>query len=78
MGLSGEAEAIRRAARAYKVYYAKVVLPESSDYAMDHSAFIYLVDADGQYLGFFPPGTSPERMATIIQPHLDTLLEDPP
>ena len=41
---------------------------------MDHSAFIYLVNADGQYLGFFPPGTSPERMATIIQAHLSSLL----
>jgi cytochrome oxidase Cu insertion factor (SCO1/SenC/PrrC family) len=74
VGLTGDADAVRGVARAYKVYYAKVVLPDSSDYAMDHSAFIYLVNADGQYLGFFPPGTSPERMATIIQPHLSSLL----
>jgi cytochrome oxidase Cu insertion factor (SCO1/SenC/PrrC family) len=45
---------------------------------MDHSAFIYLVNADGEYLGFFPPGTSPERMASIIRPHLSSLLENPP
>jgi len=77
VGLTGEADAVRRVARAYKVHYAKVVLPESPDYAMDHSAFIYLVNADGQYLGFFPPGTSPERMATIIQPHLSNLLAEP-
>ena len=74
VGLTGGADAVRQAARAYKVHYAKVVLPDSPDYAMDHSAFIYLVNADGQYLGFFPPGTSPERMATIIQPHLSSLL----
>jgi cytochrome oxidase Cu insertion factor (SCO1/SenC/PrrC family) len=78
VGLTGEAEAVRRAARAYKVYYAKVVLQESSDYVMDHSAFIYLVNADGQYLGFFPPGTSPERMATIIRSHLKSLFPDTP
>jgi cytochrome oxidase Cu insertion factor (SCO1/SenC/PrrC family) len=77
VGLTGEANAIRRAARAYKVHYAKVVLPDSSDYAIDHSAFIYLVDAQGQYLGFFPPGTSPERIAAIIQPHLSSLLAAP-
>lgn len=76
VGLTGEAEAVRRAARAYKVYYAKVVLPESSDYVMDHSAFIYLLDASGRYLGFFPPGTSPERMATIIGSHLKSLFPD--
>ena len=31
VGLTGEADAIRRAARAYKVHYEKVVLPEMSD-----------------------------------------------
>ena len=77
VGLTGEADAIRRVARAYKVYYAKVVLPDSPQYAMDHSAFIYLVNANGEYLGFFPPGTSPERIATIIQPHLSSLSADP-
>jgi protein SCO1/2 len=76
VGLTGDADAIRRAARAYKVHYAKVVLPELADYAMDHSAFIYLVNADGEYLGFFPPGTSPERMASIIGPSLSSLLAD--
>lgn len=79
VGLTGEASAIRQVARAYKVYYAKVILPDSSDYAMDHSAFIYLVDAAGRYLGFFPPGTSPERMATIIRPYLSSgLVADTP
>jgi cytochrome oxidase Cu insertion factor (SCO1/SenC/PrrC family) len=77
VGLSGDADAIRRVALAYKVHYAKVVLPGLSDYAMDHSAFIYLVNADGEYLGFFPPGTSPERMASIIQPHLKPPQDEP-
>ena len=74
IGLTGEASAVREVARAYKVHYAKVVLPGSPDYAMDHSAFIYLVGPDGRYLGFFPPGTSAERMAAIIRPHLSGLL----
>jgi hypothetical protein len=26
------------------------------------------MDRDGNYLGFFPPGTSAERMAEIIRP----------
>ncbi|WP_409565678.1 hypothetical protein [Methylobacterium sp. E-045] len=37
---------------------------------IDHSAFIYIVDRLGAYLGFFSPGTSTERMLTIIRPHL--------
>jgi cytochrome oxidase Cu insertion factor (SCO1/SenC/PrrC family) len=71
IGLTGSADAIRRAADAYKVYYAKVPLgKDPSDYTVDHTAFIYLMDRDGNYLGFFPPGTSADRMIEVIRPHL--------
>jgi protein SCO1 len=67
VGLSGDANAIRQAARAYKVYYAKVATA-GDDYTVDHSGYIYLMDRAGQYLGFFPPGTPAERMADVIRP----------
>jgi cytochrome oxidase Cu insertion factor (SCO1/SenC/PrrC family) len=73
IGLTGSADAIRRTADAYKVYYAKIPLGnDPSDYTVDHTAFIYLMDRDGNYLGFFPPGTSADRMIEIIRPHLGT------
>ena len=63
--------AIRKAADAYKVYYAKIPLGKATDdYTVDHTAFIYLMDRDGNYLGFFPPGTSADRMVEIIRPRL--------
>jgi len=65
IGLTGSAEQIRRIALAYKVYYVKYP-PDSSDYVIDHSAFIYLVDKTGKYIGFFPPGTTADRMIEII------------
>ena len=67
IGLTGDARAIRQAARAYKVYYAKVPTG-GKGYTVDHSGYIYLMDRAGQYLGFFPPGTPPERMADVIRP----------
>jgi len=67
IGLSGDGTSIRKAARAYKVYYAKVPM-KNSDYTIDHSGFIYLMDRAGQYIGFFPPGTPPARMADVIRP----------
>ena len=70
IGLSGSAEAIRKAADAYKVYYTKVDLNRDGGYTVDHTAFIYLMDREANYLGFFPPGTSSERMVEIIKPHL--------
>ena len=72
IGLTGSAEAIRKAADAYKVYYAKVDPPkeDSGHYTVDHTAFIYLMDRDGNYLGFFPSGTTADRMVEIIRPRL--------
>jgi protein SCO1/2 len=69
IGLTGSLDAIHKAADAYKVYSAKVSLGKDN-YTVDHTAFIYLMDRDGGYLGFFPPGTSADRMIEIIRPHL--------
>lgn len=71
VGLTGDAGSIREVASAYKVYYAKV--PSSrSDYTIDHSGYVYLMDGSGQYLGFFPPGTPAERMVDVIRPFAET------
>ena len=70
LGLTGDAAHIRDAARAYRVYYAKVVIDGAAEYTIDHSGFIYLMDRDGKYLGFFPPGTPAGRMAVVIAAHL--------
>ena len=70
VGLSGDAAAVQAAARAYRVYHRKVEREDGSDYTVDHSAFIYLMGADGEYLGFFPPGTTAERLAEVIGPRL--------
>ncbi|QPF83743.1 SCO family protein [Bradyrhizobium genosp. L] len=69
IGLTGSAAAIQNVADAYKVYYARVPLKDA-DYTVDHTAYIYLMDRDGNYLGFFPPGTSADRMVEIIRPRL--------
>jgi cytochrome oxidase Cu insertion factor (SCO1/SenC/PrrC family) len=70
IALTGSPGDIRKVARAYKAYYAKVEGPRGEDYAIDHTSFIYLVGRDGKYLGFFPPGTTPGRMVEIIRQHL--------
>ena len=69
IGLTGDAAATHKAAEAYKVYYAKVPF-KGDDYTVDHSAFIYLMGADGAYLGFFPPGTGPDSIAQTITQQL--------
>jgi protein SCO1/2 len=71
LGLTGTPDEIRRVATEYKTWYAKTWYAKSGnadsmDYAVDHSAFIYLVGKDGQYRGFLPPSTTPERLSDII------------
>lgn len=70
IGLTGSAAQIRKAASAYRAYFAKVAISGGNEYTVDHSSFIYLMDRGGKYLGFFPPGTSAEQMAQVIRPHL--------
>jgi cytochrome oxidase Cu insertion factor (SCO1/SenC/PrrC family) len=69
VGLSGSAAAVRKAANAYRVYYKKVPNRQGSliDYEVDHSAAIYLMDRNGKYIDFFPPGTPADRMAEILK-----------
>jgi cytochrome oxidase Cu insertion factor (SCO1/SenC/PrrC family) len=69
VGLSGSAAAVRQAADAYRVWYRKGPKGQGSltGYDVDHSAAIYLMDRDGKYVDFFPPGTPADRMAEILR-----------
>jgi protein SCO1/2 len=73
VGLTGSAEQIAQAARAYRVYYAKVRPRDSSDYLMDHSSFIYFVGPDGRVRSLFRPETSPEAIAAAVTAQLRAL-----
>ena len=73
IGLTGDARQIRQVANAYKVYYAKTEPTKRDDRGIDHTGFIFLIGKDGQYLGFFPPGTPADRMAETIRPHVMAL-----
>jgi protein SCO1/2 len=65
--LSGTEDEVRRVARAYKVFYEKVPLAGGSGYVIDHTSFIYVLDVEGRYAGYFPPGTSGRRMAEFLR-----------
>jgi protein SCO1/2 len=73
VGLTGSAEQIAQAARAYRVYYAKVRPRDSSDYLMDHSSFIYFVGPDGRVRSLFRPETAPEAIAAAVSAQLRAL-----
>jgi cytochrome oxidase Cu insertion factor (SCO1/SenC/PrrC family) len=70
VALTGSEEEIRGVATAYKVFFEKVTPPGSKTYSIDHSAFIFLLDRNGKYVLFFPPGTPPKRMTARLREEL--------
>jgi len=70
VGLGGSLAAVRNAAAAYRVYFRKAPIGKAGDYAIDHSAVIFMMDREGKYIGFFPPSTPASRMAEMMRPYL--------
>jgi cytochrome oxidase Cu insertion factor (SCO1/SenC/PrrC family) len=67
VALRGSEDETRRVALSYKVFYEKVRRAESEPYLVDHAAFTFLLDRNGNYVAFFPPGTTSDRMAIMVQ-----------
>ncbi len=65
IGLTGTPEQVDRAAKAYKVYYAKN--GTGSDYTMDHSTATYLMDPKGEFVRVIPYALSPDQVADQIR-----------
>jgi protein SCO1 len=70
IGLTGSLADIRKTAIAYRTYFVKNTVAASGEYSIDHTGFIYLVGKDGRYLGFLPPGASPDEIADAIRTRL--------
>src|SRR5882672_1954594 len=66
LALSGSPEEIARAAKAYRVYYAKHPEP-GSDYSMDHSSVIYVMDPEGRFTASFTHQSTPEEIAERLK-----------
>lgn len=67
IGLTGTPEQVKAAARAYKVYYAKADDADFPDgYAMDHSTFVYAMDADGRFITYFTAATDPDLIVETV------------
>ncbi|WP_084399229.1 SCO family protein [Henriciella aquimarina] len=68
VGLTGTPEEIQAAADEFYVGYEKIETPDSlSDYTMDHTSLLYLMDEDWALETFFAEGNSrPDEMATCL------------
>lgn len=67
VALTGSDEQVAKAAKAYRVYYAKAGEEGSDDYLMDHSSFIYLMGPDGAYVAHFTHTATPDEIAEALE-----------
>ncbi|MBI2586122.1 MAG: SCO family protein [Rhodospirillales bacterium] len=72
VGLTGTAEQVTAAAKAYRVYYAKAKTgaagaSDALDYLVDHTSIIYLMGPEGGLKAHFPHGTGADAMAKKIR-----------
>ena len=68
-GLTGNAEEIAKVLSEYRVYAKKVPLKDG-DYTMDHTALIYLMDRNGNFVAPFNLKRKPEDSATDLKRYL--------
>jgi protein SCO1/2 len=68
-GLTGDQAAIDQAVKDYRVYAKKVPL-QGDDYTMDHTAIVYLMDKDGQFVAPFDLQRSADVEAAELRRYL--------
>jgi protein SCO1/2 len=66
LALTGTPDQVAKAAKAYRVYYAKH--PEAGgNYSMDHSSVIYVMDPDGRFTASFTHESAPEQISERLK-----------
>ena len=66
LALTGAPDQVAKAAKGYRVYYAKHPEP-GGDYSMDHSSVIYVMDPEGRFTASFTQENTPEQMADRLK-----------
>lgn len=67
VALRGSDRETQRVARAFRVYYAKRKPRGSKEYVIDHAAYTFILDREGRYRSFIPPGTPSGRTAEMLR-----------
>ena len=72
LGLTGDAQAIARTAKEFKVIYQKQPGPNPGSYSMDHSAGTFIFDPQGRLRVYVSYGQGPEVFVHDIRELLRT------
>ena len=69
LGLSGSAAEVAAVAKEYRVFFRKVPGADPSQYLMEHSSYVFLMDPQGRYVTLFTAGEieAPDEMASRLR-----------
>ena len=70
VGISGSPEKVAEVIKGFRVYAKKVPVDESKpdgDYTMDHTASVFLLDADGRFSGTIAYGENPDTAVKKLE-----------
>ena len=65
-GVTGTAEEMQNAIRAFRIYASRVPL-ENGDYTMNHTAYVMLFDADGRFNQIFSYQEDPTQVVAKLR-----------
>lgn len=67
VGVTGTADELAKVAGAWRVGYSVPDAPADSNYTVEHSTFIYLVNPDGKVAALFDEKTGPDEIARTVR-----------
>ena len=66
-GITGNIEVIYKLATDLTLPFVPVVASDNTNYDMDHSMNLAVIDPNGNYFGFFKSPHTPEKMAQVLE-----------
>lgn len=70
IGLTGSVEQVNAAKKSYRVWASKAEDSDSSEYLVNHTSYIYLMDRTGGYVTHFRHGILPNDMTTKLRQNI--------